>query len=418
MAQHWTNELPPVAACDLVPKLPPLLKLRQVADAAVKTPAGGATIFNARALYDAVRELAGSLDIPQHKKAAATLLIASTAMEDYVRSHSTKARLLSLQQAHIARVAADQADVTGVTAEQEKLLQFLTTSSPAEVADKLLALLKEPEEKRKELEYIVMKRGPREIATILAATMKAITDGDTERSDGTGSRTPGGIFFREAKRHKAVADKVMLQPLLLPAPPMRSYQRHVVGMALVSWGLELTREVLRPREGEMEEAAGGGVGGVGESATDLRAKWQSMADGWKANWLVSAPTNSGKTRMFIEVARAVIASKQLLGRGAIVVVLVPSVILTRQHAHAFDEARLPCTLTSAYSSDSPLGPKAWRSMFLAAFSGGNSSVVVATAESFANLLRTGKALLQEVDLLVRIHFLIFLKNIDVSLSMK
>ncbi|GIL92080.1 hypothetical protein Vretifemale_19562 [Volvox reticuliferus] len=188
--------------------------------------------------------------------------------------------------------------------------------------------------------------------------------------------------------------------MLPPLPPLRPYQRDLVGMVLLSWGLQLPQEIFSAVDaqgrdgGEMEMDVE-----VGVSEEVLRSRWLKMAGGWSSNWLVSSPPNSGKTRMFVEVARGIIQSKPG-GKCALVVVLVPSVILTTQHAVVFDLANLPVTLVGAYSSDNQLTPKVWRALFLAAYSGGHSSVVVATAESFCNLLRTGKAMLSEVDLLV------------------
>lgn len=129
--------------------------------------------------------------------------------------------------------------------------------------------------------------------------------GDTKRADGNGNRTLGGMFLREEKRFKASAHLTQVQRVLPPLPPLRSYQRDMVAMVLLSWGMTLPSELL-----ELPAARVGDAGGLEEgeieaedSEAALRARWERMAGGWSSNWLVSAPTNSGKTRMFVEVAR-------------------------------------------------------------------------------------------------------------------
>ncbi|GIL61905.1 hypothetical protein Vafri_16281 [Volvox africanus] len=407
---QWTDELTCLVACGLLPKVPASGKLRQSADAAMKPsvgPASGLTspgeenIFHSSKLYHAIYKcIEEDGEICQQNLPAAALIITSVAMEDYACKHSTKARLLASQHARITRAMADQevaAKKSKVACEHEELVRFLLSANPKEVVDKLLDVLGEPEEQRKKLMVIVSRHGPVDLAAILLATKRAFATGDTSRADGTGSKTLGGLFFREEKRYKASLSRAAIQAMLPPLPALRSYQRDMVGMVLLSWGLELPSEVF-----VLEDARGAGGGGdveMAESEEMLRSRWLKLADCWNSNWLVSSPPNSGKTRMFVEVARGVIQSKPP-GKCALVVVLVPSVILTTQHAVVFDLANLPGTLVGAYSSDNQLMPKVWRALFIAAFSGSHSSVVVATAESFANLLKTGKAMLSEVDLLV------------------
>ncbi|GLI65663.1 hypothetical protein VaNZ11_009266 [Volvox africanus] len=404
----WTDELTSLVACGLLPKVPPSEKLRQSADAAMKSPVappsglpspGAENIFHSSQLYHAIFNcIKEDGDISQQNQPAAALIITSLAMEDFVCKHSTKARILASQHARITRAIADQevaAKKQKVACEQEELVHFLLSANPNEVVDKLLDVLGEPKEQRKKLMTIVSRHGPVDLAAILLATKRAFATGDTSRVDGSGSKTLGGLFFREEKRFKASLSRTAVQAMLPPLPALRSYQRDLVGMVLLSWGLQLPAEVF-----VLEDARG-----AGEEREDvereeaLRSRWLKLADGWSSNWLVSSPPNSGKTRMFVEVARGVIQSMSP-GKCALVVVLVPSVILTTQHAVVFDLANLPVTLVGAYSSDNQLMPKVWRALFVAAFSGSHSSVVVATAESFANLLRTGKAMLSEVDLLV------------------
>ncbi|GLC33328.1 hypothetical protein PLESTB_000345400 [Pleodorina starrii] len=412
---HWTNELYPLAACGLLSKLPELRQLRQRADAAVALSIGSSStstsisdapgaelLFHSSRLYDAVRVcVEQDPDIAAQSRQATTLLLASVAMEDYVRSHSTKARLVTSQFSRIARAAAEQAaEAARSEASQDsdaELVQFFTRSGRDQVIDRLLKILEEPESQRQNLSRVVAKYSAVDLAAIVKATKRSCETGDTQRVDGSGPRTLGGVFFREAKRYKASISRAEVSQLLPPPPPLRPYQRDVVGLMLASWGLQATEEVLGRCE---EDGAEGGEGGPQEGAQARLARFRALAGGWGGNWLVSAPTNSGKTRMFIEVARGIIASRPPHSACAVVVVLVPNVILTTQHAVAFDSAGLPRTVTGAYSSDNPLSAKAWRAICIAASGGGHHSVVVATAESFLNLLRISKAFMEEVDLLV------------------
>ncbi|GIM01159.1 hypothetical protein Vretimale_5983 [Volvox reticuliferus] len=407
---HWTETLPSLAACGLLPKLPPLAQLRQRVDNELKLPftpvshvavPGAEHLFDSKRLYKAVHSCVQEVyDIPPHTKPVATLLISSMAMEDYVRSHSTKARLLASQLAIINRAVEEQkakAEKATADNEHEELVKFLSTASKGEIVEKLLGVLGEPREQRDQLMGIVKKYSLEDLAAILSATKRAFAQGDTDRADGSGSRTMGGVFFREVKRYKSTVNWAAIQATRPSLPPLWSHQRDLVAAVLLSWGLQLPREVL-----EVPGGGGGGSGGDGEVEMvegALRSRWQKLARGWSRNWLVSSPTNSGKTRMFVEVARGVIESKPS-GVCAIIVVLVPSVILTTQHVTDFEKAQLPRTQSSPYSSDNPLTLKAWMGLRTAAFAGIISSVVVATADSFLNLLQIGAASISDVDLLI------------------
>ncbi len=127
-----------------------------------------------------------------------------------------------------------------------------------------------------------------------------------------GLRTPeglpkkcGGIFLNLLKRLKQ-GEKLQEAEAVLPElPPLRPYQQDVVGMVVHSWGLPQVVGAGAPQagggggSGGGNGALGGGGGGLGAAAQ----RYEDMANGWRGNWLISAPTGSGKTRMFIEVAR-------------------------------------------------------------------------------------------------------------------
>jgi hypothetical protein len=215
LTQHWTAELPSIAACGLVPMLPSPQTLRDRADAAVRPqsstgpnttapcppttsgssyPApqapGAGLLFHSAELYEAVRQcVEAEPGIPPKRRLVATLLIASVAMEDYVRSHSTKATLLASHNARIVRAMEEQQQAVEAAARQPpaqaqaadgaevdaELLQFLTRSSPEEVVDRLLQVLGEAEAMRPQLARVLKPLGPKDVATILTATKKAVT---------------------------------------------------------------------------------------------------------------------------------------------------------------------------------------------------------------------------------------------------
>ncbi|PNH11348.1 Endoribonuclease Dicer 3b [Tetrabaena socialis] len=182
-----------------------------------------------------------------------------------------------------------------------------------------------------------------------------------------------------------------VQAALPPLEAMRPYQRDVVGMVLACWGLPLP--------------AGGPLGALrsfpwlpaGAQWLDTKRYRDGLGKGWRGNWLVVAPTNSGKTRVFIEVARGVVEAarsrqgqQQLSsggGGGAVVVVLVPTVPLTLQHAAYLERADLPHTTIRAVNSDSPLRAGEWGGLLQDARGpAGRSCVLVCTAAAFVNVL--------------------------------
>ncbi len=125
-----------------------------------------------------------------------------------------------------------------------------------------------------------------------------------QRSAGNGPRSLGGVFFKELGRLKAVARQQQAEARAPAAlPPLRPYQADVVGLVLSSWGLPLTQQLLL-------QPPFPGAGGAAATATAAAAataaageRYSRLSGGWRGNWLVCAPTGSGKTRVFVEVAR-------------------------------------------------------------------------------------------------------------------
>lgn len=204
----WTDALVPLAARGVLPGLPPLSSLRHaVSDALPRSASnsasdGSALVFPASALLEAVEGCVESTAaIPAPARPAACLFIASLAMEQHVKAHSTKARLMRLPPINNSNVG--------------------------------------------------------------------------------GGRQPaaaGGL------------------------PPLRPYQADVVGMVAFSWGLALTSQLLL-----LPPAGGTGAATAAQAAAAATAseRYSRLADDWEGNWLVMARTGSGKTRMFIEIARYV-----------------------------------------------------------------------------------------------------------------
>lgn len=184
-ASNWTDELPPVAACGLISKLPPLGLLREQAEAAVNNRGQiastsvslGTQFFYSQPLFDAVhRCVMSESDIPQQHKLAVSLLISSVAMEDYVRSHSTKARIIASQHARAARAAKQQVAEMKASNDVEdavKLLKYFSEVGKSSIVDKLIDILGEPDSQRGYLSMIVQKHDPKSLVEILQATKRA-----------------------------------------------------------------------------------------------------------------------------------------------------------------------------------------------------------------------------------------------------
>ncbi|KAG2441174.1 hypothetical protein HXX76_004026 [Chlamydomonas incerta] len=420
----WTAGLAALTACGVLPALPPLEPLRRAVSAAMEpltapaaTPTATAALFPAAALLAAVeRCVADTAAIPGPARPATCLLIAAAAQEQHVRAHSTRARLLRTDWSAAAGAAGSAAAAAGgaaAAADDGSLRRFLTSQPLEVVALRLAAVLGEPDSQLPCLLNRVTRFGPEGIETALRRTLMAVRSDDVQRSAGDGRRSLGGVFFKELGRLKAGARLQQAEAQVEAEvagegwargegalPPLRPYQADVVGLVLSSWGLPLTPQLLPP-------------GGAG--ATAARDRYSRLCDGWRGNWLVCAPTGSGKTRVFVEVTRALVESRaQQAARpragaapGALVVVLVPTVVLTAQHAAYYRRAALPRTQVGDFSSDNPLSREVWSRVLQdtgrRGAPGGAAPghwVVVATAASFLNLLQQGHAATRQLDLLV------------------
>lgn len=114
----------------------------------------------------------------------------------------------------------------------------------------------------------------------------------------------GGIFLNLLKQLKQGTAMQEAAAVLPDLPDLRSYQQDVVGMVLHSWGLPQVAGAPKGGGGVGGRGNGNGaLGGAGAGAGAAAQRYEDMANGWRGNWLISAPTGSGKTRMFIEVAR-------------------------------------------------------------------------------------------------------------------
>ncbi|KAG2445477.1 hypothetical protein HXX76_000093 [Chlamydomonas incerta] len=177
-------------------------------------------------------------------------------------------------------------------------------------------------------------------------------------------------------------------------PPLRPFQADAVGMVAVSWGLALTSQLLLPSA----------AGGAGAAAAPDPARYSSLADGWVGNWLVTSPTGSGKTRMFVEVTRALVESRnreRSSRGGALVVVLVPQSILANQHAEEFKAAGLPRTEVRPFSGDKKkLSPDAWRGVLLGSGRFGSSSSMMGSGGSGGSSIVVEVASMEQLDMLV------------------
>ncbi|GFR47314.1 hypothetical protein Agub_g9001 [Astrephomene gubernaculifera] len=398
----------------------PTLQLHNVAavyatsDARLRPVAAPATLFAASVVVEQqCRALSTRERLPEWRSAAAAAT-GSLILNGFLNSISSSTTINGFNGTSTS-ASAPRAPPSSPSspAPTSSRYAYLLQWSPEAIGTSLLGILDEPAHQRNWLTMRAGELGPQGVVEVLERCDRST---ETTRTDTGEPRTPGGVFSVESKRYmherrEAAAQPLPpLQPLPQPPQPLRPYQRQAVARVLGSWGLPLPPEL-------QDEAAGGGAGGgCGAGAGGAGAG----GDAGRRNWLVAAPTGSGKTRVFVEVAKSLICHTRLhAGRGALVVVLVPTVLLTQQHAEAFRAAGLGVgagaglgagvgdTAVRCHSSDNQLTAAVWGAYVAAAGlggaggagGGGRSTVVVATADSFRNLL--GRAVQREhVDLLI------------------
>ncbi|KAG2490165.1 hypothetical protein HYH03_011295 [Edaphochlamys debaryana] len=267
---------------------------------------------------------------------------------------------------------------------------FLATRSVGEVGRWLLNHLSEDPSDPSKLKWLTKMAGDLTSAGVVEVLDRCDRSNERTRTNNGEDRSPGGVFSKEAKRYlaerKRAAASLVAASAPPPAapPPLRSYQRDVVGLVSLSWGLPLTPDVT---------ADGGG----GRAMQLFRSY-----DNWPGNWLVCAPTGSGKTRIFAEVIRACVENRRP-GAGYLALVLVPRVLLTEQHESFLADVGLRARgvqLASHCGDTNPLTRNAWAAL-RALKAGGGAAAVVVTAASVLNLLNApGVVEAGDVDLLV------------------
>ncbi|KAG2482610.1 hypothetical protein HYH03_018454 [Edaphochlamys debaryana] len=382
-ADGWEDSLHALVACGVLPALPPLDALRL----AVREAEGALGLSAQPLLEAALACVAAQPAIQNDQRSTAALLLASAALESLAQARSTKTALPSLWEAAAAlgfdaNTAAASSEAARAQ-EQGELLEFLSSQPLEQQVERIVQALNEPTDVlRRNITKLLEGKSPESVAEVLQSTLERARSQNVEAADGSRKRTLTGLFFSEEKRLRGLQRQRLEAPELPPLPPLRGYQREVVGMVLLSWGLPLTAQVLEGVQDARAEAA----------------RLRGLTEGWTKNWVVRSPTNSGKTRMFIEVARALVAAKPS-GPGSLVVVLAPTVPLTTQHTAYFERAQLPNTSVAAYSSDNQLTAAVWRGV-LSARAAGRSHVAVCTPVSLHNLLSLGHASMTQIDLLV------------------
>ena len=314
--------------------------------------------FPASALLAAVEGcVADTAAIPPPARPAACLLVAAVAQEHYVRAHSTRARLLSARRMHLtatsgggreaaAGAAAAGAGAAGTAGQgagggggavgagtgQQPGCTSLPDMAPAAELTSPWAhgggggrgsaaapAWQPPAPVSPPTPAPPPQKRPRLLSCQSPAPAGAVdtrmgTSGGSGDHWGMGGEAGGGEEQGDAQQRQqqpdglveaggvnaggASAGKTTATALLRGAgpvvlPPLRPYQSDAVGLVLSSWGLPLTPQLLPP---------GGGRGGAA-AATAARERYSRLCGGWRGNWLVCAPTGSGKTRVFVEVVR-------------------------------------------------------------------------------------------------------------------
>ncbi|KAG2482608.1 hypothetical protein HYH03_018452 [Edaphochlamys debaryana] len=268
----------------------------------------------------------------------------------------------------------------------------LATWKVGEIGGWLLGHLNEGSSK---LKWLTKTAGELTPAGVVEVLDRCDRSTERTRSDNGEDRSPGGIFSKEVtryltERNRAAASLVAASaPPPAASPPLRSYQRDVVGLVSLSWGLPLSPEV----------SADGG-------ASRAMQLFKSYGN-WRGNWFFCASTGLGKTRVFTEVIRAC-ATNRRPGCGYLALILVPRVLLTEQHEQTAIENGLVArgiSVASHCGGGMPLTRDAWAQL-LSEKRQGKAAAVVVTADSIRNLVEArrpdGEAVLAagDVDLLV------------------
>ncbi|KAF5836541.1 hypothetical protein DUNSADRAFT_5829 [Dunaliella salina] len=239
---------------------------------------------------------------------------------------------------------------------------------PQAMGDQLLQLLGAREALRPLLRKATVQLGPDAAWRLFLNVQQCIARHQQEQQSqlasanghGATSMTAGPLFLKMARESSGTHAAKSGQPEeVQPAPfVLRDYQQRAVNMVL----------------------HGGG------------------------NWVVAAPTNSGKTAIFIELSRHLL----LRNPKAKIVVLAPAVSLVRQHCNAYTATgsfraamgepkanqAIDVPVVDWFCGDKPLIQGTWSAEL------SRLGVVVLEARSFLNLLDEDQAQLEDVDMLV------------------
>ena len=178
----------------------------------------------------------------------------------------------------------------------------LTSMTPDELAKHLISRLGEQKTQLPYFKSLASKLGPSGVLEVLDETNAAMAPGGDESTktvqDGKDERlrTGGGVFIKKAKawiKRAEVKEKTVVEQTKVASFQLRGYQEEAIEKIM-----ELNR------------------------ATPQR------------NLVICAPTNSGKTRIFIEASRRLLQ----LNPQAKIVVLVPTLALVSQQCSAYRAA--------------------------------------------------------------------------------
>ncbi|MEW5312918.1 MAG: hypothetical protein WDW38_004516 [Sanguina aurantia] len=305
------------------------------------------------AVLSALQQLPGSSSSSM-PMAAVAFLVMSVALEEGSRttaafSQGSRAgeagKISAAEDSDMIEGKADEEEECGGRADDAILFQGMDN---AQITDQLMVLLPEKEDKRKVLYKFVAALGAESVREDFIAARAAHASGTELSSVDNTPRALGGIFIRLCKTRTAtLKDKVALEATV--PQQLREYQRGAV-----------------------------------------ETVWANNS----INYIVVAPTGSGKTAIFVELARRRLEAD----RDSKVLVLVPTVPLTTQHYRQFMTAGFAENgwPVKCWSSDRPLSSDDYRGLLHC------NSVIVAVHQCFLNLLtcKPPKAAISEFDLLI------------------